>query len=226
MLAFLGGKTSHRKLRLSACACCRDIWHLLSDERSRKAVGVAERFSDGLATEDELVAVRAEAWDAVGAAGDQMERNGAGAVAKAVTEDATWDAMPDAAICAANAAAWNASKGVAGKNVMAFAAAKDAGRAAAKAKQALLLRDIFGNPFRHPPKIDSTWLTSDALALAQITYEDTELRGGELDFARLAVLAETLEDAGCTDQQILSHLRGPGPHIRGCHVLDALLGKS
>jgi hypothetical protein len=40
-----------------------------------------------------------------------------------------------------------------------------------------------------------------------------------------AILADALEEAGCTDAAILSHLRGPGPHVRGCWVVDLLLGK-
>jgi hypothetical protein len=47
----------------------------------------------------------------------------------------------------------------------------------------------------------------------------------EQAFDRLPVLADALEEAGCTDADILSHLRGPGPHVRGCWVVDLLLGK-
>jgi hypothetical protein len=47
----------------------------------------------------------------------------------------------------------------------------------------------------------------------------------ERAFDRLAVLADALEEAGCADADILSHLRGPGPHVRGCWVVDLLLGK-
>jgi hypothetical protein len=61
--------------------------------------------------------------------------------------------------------------------------------------------------------------------LAQAVYEDRELPSGHLDAARLAVLADMLEEAGATDPQLLTHLRSAGPHVRGCHALDALLGK-
>ena len=53
-------------------------------------------------------------------------------------------------------------------------------------------------------------------------YDDRALPSGHLDPARLAVLADALED---TDEQILGHLRGPGPHVRGCAAVDAVLGK-
>jgi hypothetical protein len=64
------------------------------------------------------------------------------------------------------------------------------------------------------------------VALAQAAYEQRELPAGTLDMARLAVLADALEDAGCTDADLLSHLRGPGPHVRGCWAVDLILGKA
>ena len=48
---------------------------------------------------------------------------------------------------------------------------------------------------------------------------------GHLDLALLGVLAKALEEAGCQDQDILGHLRGPGPHVRGCFALDLILGR-
>ena len=68
--------------------------------------------------------------------------------------------------------------------------------------------------------------TSTVLGLARSAYDDRALRRGELQADRLAVLADALEDAGCTEQDVLGHLRGPGPHVRGCWALDLILGKS
>jgi hypothetical protein len=66
MLEFLrnSGKASERKLRLFAVACCRRIWHAMTDERFRAAVAVAEQFGEGTATREELAAGEASSWDA------------------------------------------------------------------------------------------------------------------------------------------------------------------
>jgi hypothetical protein len=99
---------------------------------------------------------------------------------------------------------------------------------AERAIQANLLRDIFSNPFHPPPVRDPTWLTWNnglVQVLAQVAYDDRLLPAGTLDTARLAVLADALEEAGCDYADILTHLRSPGPHVRGCWVVDLLLGK-
>ena len=90
--------------------------------------------------------------------------------------------------------------------------------------QANLVRDIIGNLF-HPVALDLAWQTPTVTALATATYEERMLPAGTLDPDRLAVLADALEDAGCDNADILSHLRGAGPHVRGCFVVDLLLGK-
>jgi hypothetical protein len=84
--------------------------------------------------------------------------------------------------------------------------------------QAVLLRDIFGNPFR-PTSVDPSWLTSTVAQLAEGIYQ-------ERAFDRMPILADALQDAGCDNEDILDHCRGPGPHVRGCWVVDLLLGKS
>jgi hypothetical protein len=71
-----------------------------------------------------------------------------------------------------------------------------------------------------------TWNDGLVVRLAQAAYEERSLPEGTLDNARLAVLADALEEAGCTDDGLLGHLRGPGPHVRGCHAVDLLAGRS
>jgi hypothetical protein len=91
-----------------------------------------------------------------------------------------------------------------------------------------LVRDLFGNPFR-PVTVSPAWRAWDGGAvvrLAQAAYEGRRLPAGLLDSARLAVMADALEEAGCGDADLLGHLRSGGGHMRGCHVLDALLGKT
>lgn len=92
-------------------------------------------------------------------------------------------------------------------------------------QQAALLRCLFGNPFR-PTLPDAAWLTAAIASLAEAAYEERIMPSGHLDAARLAVLSDALEDAGCTDAAILAHLRSPGPHVRGCWALDLVLGES
>jgi hypothetical protein len=87
-------------------------------------------------------------------------------------------------------------------------------------EQARLLREIIGNPF-HPVAIDSTWTQANERAAVRIAREIDD----EEAFHQTPILADALEDAGCTDEVILSHLRGPGPHAPGCWVVDLILGK-
>jgi hypothetical protein len=83
--------------------------------------------------------------------------------------------------------------------------------------QAHLLRDIFGNPFR-PVAFAPAWRTDTAVSLARQMYESR-------DFSAMPILADALQDAGCDNAEILDHCRGPGPHVRGCWVVDLVLGK-
>jgi hypothetical protein len=103
-------------------------------------------------------------------------------------------------------------------------AAKTAVRAGGAEARCRLLRCIFGNPFR-PVPFDQTWRTPAVSSLAQAAYEERVLPSAELEPARLAVLADALEEAGCTEAAVLDHLRGPGPHVRGCWAVDLVLAR-
>jgi hypothetical protein len=91
-------------------------------------------------------------------------------------------------------------------------------------EQVALLREIAGNPFR-PVAFDPVWRTPVVARLAQAAYDERILPSGHLDPARLAVVTGALEEAGCSDPAIRDHLRGSGPHARGCWVVDLILDK-
>jgi hypothetical protein len=204
MLVFLRGIASDRKFRLFACACCRCIWHLIGPAH-RPVVEVAERYADRLASEDELHA----AWE-----------QGHISLTVRGLESRHWGDF------AATTTALNKYKGRSWWSRAASAAER--ARTAGKAEgiiQAALLRETVGLvPFR-PVALDPDLRTPTVLSLAQAAYDERHLPSGELDAERLLVLADALEDAGCTDATILAHLRSPGPHVRGCWPLDLLLSR-
>ncbi|MCE9529888.1 MAG: hypothetical protein K8T89_01910 [Planctomycetes bacterium] len=86
------------------------------------------------------------------------------------------------------------------------------------AEQAKLIREVSGNPFR-PVAIDDRWLTSTVVDIAEAIYE-------ERAFDRMPILSDALMDAGCDSEEMITHCRGNGPHVRGCWVVDLLLGKT
>jgi hypothetical protein len=87
-----------------------------------------------------------------------------------------------------------------------------------------LLRCVVGNPFRHAALADAC-RTATVASLAEAAYTERHLPDGALDAARLAVLADALEEAGCAEVSVLEHLRSRGPHVRGCWAVDLSLGK-
>jgi hypothetical protein len=90
--------------------------------------------------------------------------------------------------------------------------------------QAGLLRDIVGNPFSSTT-LNPAWRTATALALARAADEGRLPLSGELDSPRLAVLSDALEEAGCSDEALLGHLRSAGPHVPGCWAVRLILGE-
>ena len=98
--------------------------------------------------------------------------------------------------------------------------AGDVGVSDEEAVQIKILRDIIGNPFR-PVALDRALLTWQGRTIPQLAQGFYNERA----FDRLPVLADALEEAGCDNADILAHCRGPGPHVRGCWLVDLLLGK-
>jgi hypothetical protein len=195
-------------------------------------VRVAELYADGSVGVEQLSEVAAGARASVLA--EVLSQHPASAAHYAAYDPKDYPPpYPDAPLMNAFAAAADAAQAVAcadevwrvGRNRKLAKVSFNRARREERAAQSQLLRDVFGNPFR-PVTPDPDWLTPTVVSLAQAAYDERQLPEGTLDPARLSVLADALEDAGCTDAELLGHLRGPGPHIRGCWVLDLLLGKS
>ena len=220
MLMWVRGFASARKLRLFACACCRRIGHLLIDPRAQDALATAERFADGLAGDGERSAARRAAQQASQTravvpwpTAPKWERRAASAVYYAAAADA-WEAADQSRDLATEALLWRAG----GYDATEW---QEVGKAERLA-QADLVRDLFGPlPFR-PVSVNRAWLAWDGGTVAKLAAATYEERA----FDRLPILADALEEAGCADPDLLGHLRGPGPHVRGCWAVDLLSAKT
>jgi len=210
MIAALSGKGSERLWRLFAVACCRRFEHRMRNPRSRRALDVAEQFADGLATVQELKAAHANAEQAAHEAFCDAHMD-------EVRANFQWDAGYEA-MWAAKEAADAAVQCVAEELVT-----STGGQTVVIAERLQfpdMLREVFGNPFRWT-LINPNWIAWNDGAvrkIAQATYD-------ERAFDRMPILADALEDAGCGNADILRHCREPGEHVRGCWVIDLLLGK-
>jgi len=222
MLQFLHGKARERKLRLFACACARRVWPLLKDERTREAVEMAEQFAAGQLDRRELVVL----WENLSALGINDYGKLAGRITVHPQADTAARKAAENARMASGSRAWELSYQRQETSVPICEQERLAAWNAERRAQADLLREIFGNPFR-PRTVASDWLIwqgGTVVQLAQAGEEARELPRGLLENVRLAVLADALEDAGCSESAILEHLRGPGPHVRGCWCVDLLRG--
>ena len=208
MLEFLQDRASDRKLRLFACAYCRAVRATL-DLGPGRAVAVAERYADGLASDQDLASARR---------GAPFPDNYSEWVLPPSAYDGAWEGVDYLTHV-------RDSMKIDGDAWRHFPIpADDVVR-----RSALLLRDIFGNPFRAappPPAEVLAWNDGTVRRLAQAIYEERPLPGGPLDAARLAILADALLDAGCEDEDLIAHCRSAGPHVRGCWAVDLILGKS
>jgi len=204
-------QVKQRKQRLFAIACCRRLWSLIDDERTRRGIEVVERFADGQATSEELLTAETEsnaAW--LKNAGDDISLACLQLFGKDVNGMHASTSTLSAAFRQQQTKKREPSEPLAGRQRGAYPPEERA--------QCALIRDIFGNPFR-PVAFSREWRTDTAVTLARQMYEARE-------FGAMPILADALQDAGCDSDDILAHCRGPGPHVRGCWVCDLVLGFS
>jgi hypothetical protein len=213
MLDFLRDKASDRKLRLFACACCRRVEKFLwSGKVGHEAILTAERHADGSATYEELETARQRVWR-------QLELY----PQEPVYDASYWACVVDAqqaAAMSARCAAGNSTLAV-HRDAVDFDALCEKRRNEELAIQGQFLHDLFGPLlFRsvHLNPYCLAWNNGTVCRIAQTVYDNRA-------FDQLPVLADALEEAGCTSADLLAHLRGPGPHIRGCWAIDLPLGK-
>jgi hypothetical protein len=210
MLDFVRGKTGERKMRLLAAACCRrrlgicaSCWPAEGD--GERVLAVSERYADGTASAEELrVATDLARTVASGFYHDSIQE-AVNAVAQALELRAplkTFAAEPPGLNPV------EAAREVVEQTAFSH---RDLSEVAA------LLRELLGNPIR-PAVVSPGWMTQAVRSLAETV-------AAAVDFTPLPILADALEDAGCTERTILEHCRGPGPHVRGCWVVDLILGK-
>jgi len=200
LFTHLRGRTTDRKVRLWAVACCRRNPHWCYDDEARRLVMVAEEFADGV--------VDRRALSATGLT------SGVSLAQMATT-------VPGGAFVSRVARAADqvghevATQGGVDSSMPSYAERIATQRRA----MADLVRDIFGNPFC-PVAFSPEWRTSTAVLLAQQMYESR-------DFSAMPILADALQDAGCENADILDHCRDEkGTHVRGCWVVDLVLNKS
>ena len=196
------GPNSERKRRLFACSCCRRKWKWFVDHRSRHAVEVSELFADDSdqvgALDWALQTARIQLNETRHTLGYHNPHTRVARVACAVAQS-------------------RLDLFMIGREMSGVPIRKYQAMLAESRHQADLYRDIFGNPFR-PVAVDPAWRTEAAVGLAAGIYEDRA-------FERMPILADSLEEAGCEHADILTHCREPGTHVRGCWVVDLVLGK-
>jgi hypothetical protein len=247
----LGRKGTCRKLRLFGVACCRRIGHFHKDEQIGRIVEVAEGYADGLAKVAKMraahrrtnslcekgITLDSSRMDCVLANAAVAANWVSASNASFRTKDRSNSLVPGGYMAAAasyiagstaDAAFYATYEGadavelVRRKNVEGVSTPADSIWATEEEAQSVLLRCVFGPlPFRSVPFDSSLLVWNDGTVpkMARSIYD-------ERAFDRLPILADALEDAGCTDRDILGHCRQPGEHVRGCWVVDLILGES
>lgn len=218
LLDFLNQRdaASRRKFFLFGAACVRRVWRHLTHPASRAAVEAAEAFADGRLSETELLAAH-EAAEACWQTLPQIESPEllAAVAAARLAPDVRGNHGNAELTSYALANVLDVAGLVAGRRTGdAWWAGKDAESRVLTG----LFRCVMGNPFR-PVAFPPDWRTSTAVAVARAVSESR-------DFSGMPVLADALEEAGCSAPAVLAHCRDPdGLHARGCWVIDLVLDR-
>jgi hypothetical protein len=220
LATYLRERGGRRKRCLLAAACCRRIWHLIRRQQLRDALELSERWADREVTEE-----------AFGPFRDMRLLGGVDATEASVNNVCSWIRTAwstpeqrfslDLVHCVSNAVLAVGFDVAYRGGDAAWGEPRQRAMAQERRAQADLIRDVFGNPFR-PACVEPEWLTfREGLVrtMARGIYEERK-------FEEMPILADALEDAGCTDEAILRHLRAPGFHARGCWCLDLLLNRT
>jgi hypothetical protein len=215
-------RVSDRKALLFTAACLRRLWHYPAVELCHQAVEILERQAEGRASAAKVRAAAVAVRDARLHVTDVMGR-----LWWQVSSDYTDEYLGDA-----YETAWSTAEAmtIAAGRLARVATGlpderpEDEHRAAEERAQCELLRCVFGSPFRYV-RFDPAWRSAAAVGVAAAAYQERNLPSGTLDSARLAVLADALEEAGCAETAILEHCRQPGEHVTGCWVVELVLGK-
>jgi biotin carboxyl carrier protein len=229
MLVFLQGKGSDRKLRLSACAIAVGLLGELGDEESRRKIEAIERF-----------AKKADLKDLITVTGYVLSP-GRGTFYRSYGDEPPYVRPGSIIIPDMDMGLLDSTEGLYGIEAECFGVVIEvlANSGTEVEDYAPLfriiplddtvphhrhdtvtnyLRCIFGPlPFR-PVALNPAWTTPAVVQLARSLYEERR-------FEEMSVLADALEEAGWKEAAVLEHCRGPGPHVRGCWVLDLILGK-
>ncbi len=212
MVECLRGKASERKLRLLACGYFRLLPEGYTSATLAEACAAAEGCADGQVTIDKLNRLRSER-----------------VIAFVMTEGIRTENKIRQLLLSPRRMVWQSAQEFAAlvvrlRGEAVFGDFRSGGgesihrqREADRAGVARLIADIVGDPFR-TVSVEPSWLASTVVQFAAGVYADRA-------FDRLPILADALEEAGCDNADMLSHCRGPGPHVRGCWVVDLLLGK-
>jgi hypothetical protein len=222
LLAQLRGRCSDRKLYLLGCAAYRERWDSLEDE-ARRVIQLCERHADGLASLGQVTAAANGVihWDPVVCQREDTWNGYATDVADAfafaqgainfVSEEWGFVHGPDTGRGPHRTA----------EAITVEAARRAAAKATRDAAIAALIRCVLGNPFR-VESFDPTelaWTHGTVLGVAEGIF-------ARMDFGALPILADALEETGCANEDVLAHCRLAGRHVRGCWVIDLLLGKA